>query len=85
MGKHPKFDELEHFFDGKSEVILTEGEYGRITGASLPKERKYLMNQSAFSKWLQEKGCTIVDISEPAVERTVYIKKICGNNDKKNR
>ena len=75
MGKHPRFDDLEHLFDGKTEIALTEGEYVKLTGASLPKNKKYLINESAFSRWLQEREWTIEDVEEPVLERTVYIKK----------
>ena len=75
MKKHPKFDELEHLFDGKAEFTLPEEEYKRLTGASLPQNKKYLINQSAFSKWLQERGWSIVDVEEPTVERTVHVKR----------
>lgn len=75
MKKHPKFDELEHLFDGNVEFTLPEKEYEKLTGASLPRNKKYLINQSAFSKWLQERGWSIVNVEEPTVERTVRIEK----------
>lgn len=75
MKKHPKFDELEHLFDGNVEFTLPEKEYEKLTGASLPRSKKYLINQSAFSKWLQERGWSIVNVEEPTVERTVRIEK----------
>ena len=54
----------------------SDREYADKTGASLPKKKSYLVNESAFSRWLNEKGFKIVDVQEEAViERTVYIQK----------
>lgn len=76
MGKRPNLDELEYLFENRADVRLTDKLYKEKTGVSLPKEKSYLKNKSAFSQWLKAKGYEIVDIQEkPIVEKTIIIKK----------
>lgn len=76
MGKHPNLDELEYLFENRADVRLTDKLYEEKTGVSLPKEKSYLKNKSAFSQWLKAKGYEIVDIQEkPIIEKTIIIKK----------
>lgn len=76
MGKHPKLSELDSLFDNRSEIRLTDRQYEEKTGVALPKAKSYLIRNSAFAGWLDEKGYVIVDVQEkPVIERTVWIKK----------
>ena len=76
MMKKPTFDKFDEIFEHITSLQLTDREYADKTGASLPKRKSYLVNESAFSRWLNEKGFKIVDVQEEAViERTVYIQK----------
>lgn len=76
MMKKPTFDKLDEIFEHITSLRLADREYADKTGASLPKRKSYLVNESAFSRWLNRKGFKIVDVQEEAViERTVYIQK----------
>ena len=62
--KKPTFDKLDEIFEHITSLRLTDREYADKTGASLPKRKSYLVNESAFSRWLNGKGFKIVDVQE---------------------
>lgn len=50
MGKHPKLDALEKFFNSNKNFSLTDAQYEARTGIPLPKSIRYLINNSALAK-----------------------------------
>ena len=50
MMKNPTFDKLDEIFEHITSLRLTDREYADKTGASLPKRKSYLVNESAFSR-----------------------------------
>ena len=76
MAKRPKLDELDYLFEQGADFRLSGKLYEEKTGATLPKGKNYLKNQSALSAKAKEKGYVIVDVEEQAViEKTVVFKK----------
>ena len=60
MMKKPTFDKLDEIFEHITSLRLTDREYADKTGASLPKRKSYLVNESAFSRWLNEKDLKLL-------------------------
>ena len=76
MGKNPNFTALDDLFDRETDFQLTGALYEELTGASLPKGKSYLKNDSALAKRAKEKGFLIVKVEEnPVIERTVFLEK----------
>lgn len=76
MGKRPKLEALDYLFDMGTDFRLTDSEYEKETGVSLPKENSYLMKKSALSKFAEERGYIIEDIQEEGIiKRTVLLSK----------
>lgn len=76
MGKSPKLAELDYLFEKGGEIILSGSIYEEKTGVSLPKDKRYLIYNSALSRWIKDKGYFISDVQEkPIIETTVIIKK----------
>ena len=66
----PKFDKLLPLFDSKEDFSLTESQYERSTGATLPKRIDYLKKESALSKVAKRYGYEI-----EVKEKTVCLKR----------
>lgn len=76
MGKIPKLSELDYLFEKGGEVQLSARVYEEKTGVPLPKSKNYLIKNSAFSRWVKEKGYEIVEVQEePIIEKMVRIRK----------
>lgn len=56
MGKHPKLDTLEKFFNSNKNFSLTDAQYEARTGIPLPKSIRYLINNSALAKKSKKYG-----------------------------
>lgn len=70
MAKKPNLKNLESLFKTSSEFSLTDAQYEKKTGASLPKNTSYLKNNSALAKKAKEYGYTI-----EVIEKKVLLKK----------
>lgn len=70
MGK-PNFEKLSPLFASQEDFALTETQYRQSTGADLPKNTYYLVNNSALSRCAKEKGYSI-----EVIEKTICLKKI---------
>ncbi len=67
---------LDHLFDKGLSFQLTDSEYEKETGVSLPKEKNYLMKNSALAKLAEKRGYYIEGISEEGtIKRTVILTK----------
>lgn len=76
MGKRPKLESLEHLFKAGASFTLTDIDYEKETGASLPKEKNYLIKKSALAKWAADRGFVIVDVHEEAsIKRVLTLEK----------
>lgn len=76
MSKRPKLDELEYLFDMGTDFQITSKEYEDKTGIALPKNKSYLINNSALAHMAKERGYIITDIIEESVpRRTVSFKR----------
>ncbi len=64
------FDKLMPLFESGEEFSLTEMQYQKNTGYSLPKEIYYLKNKSAFAKIASQYGYYIT-----VKEKTICLKK----------
>lgn len=70
MRKRPKLEALDSLLENRTELILTDAQYQEMTGAPLSESRKYVMGESALSKYLYEKGLEIVELRrELRIER----------------
>lgn len=69
--KRPTFHKLIPLFEANEDFSITENQYFKSTGVTLPKNYYYLKNKSALSKIAKEKGY-IIDVAE----KTVCFKKI---------
>ena len=56
MSKKPNLDKLNILFQRGEPFRLTEAQYEAKTGARLPKNSHYLLNDSALAKRCKEKG-----------------------------
>ena len=70
IGKRPKLENLESFFKKEKAFTLTDAQYEATTGLQLPKDKYYLLNNSALAKICKEKGWKI-----KLQEKTVFIEK----------
>ena len=70
MGKHPKLENLNDVFEKGKDFSLTDAQYEKKVGISLPKGSDYLLNRSALARKCKEKGYTI-----SVQEKTVYFRK----------
>lgn len=68
--RKPNFDKLLSLFEAKEDFSLTETQYEKSTGASLPKNFYYLKQNSALAKIAKKHGYEI-DIKE----KTICLKK----------
>ena len=68
--KHPNFDKLYPLFESGEDFSLTEAQYKQSTGVSLPKNNRYLQQESALARIAKENGYKVV-----ITERTVSLKK----------
>lgn len=59
MGKRPKLENLELYFEKGKPFSLTDAQYEARTGLELPKDKYYLLNNSALAKNCKEKGWKI--------------------------
>lgn len=76
MSKRPKLDELDYLFEAGEDFQITSKEYESKTGAPLPKNKSYLINNSALAQMAKERGYIITDIVEESVpKRTVSFKR----------
>ncbi len=66
----PNFDKLIPLFEANENFSLTEKQYEKSTGATLPKGFYYLKNQSALARNAKKYGF-LIDIKE----KTVCLKK----------
>lgn len=64
------FNKLTPLFEAGEDFSLTESQYKKNTGYSLPKEIYYLKNKSAFSKLARQYGYDIT-----VKEKTICLKK----------
>ena len=64
------FDKLLPLFKSGEEFSLTESQYSKSTGYSLPKEVYYLKKKSAFAKIAKQYGYFIT-----VKEKTICLKK----------
>lgn len=79
MGKHPDLSKLDDLFAQGIDFQLTGEAYAERTGVALPKEKNYIIHNSALSRKAVDKGYTIVEVQErPIIERTVYFRKKRG-------
>ena len=53
MSKNPNLKDVEELFKKGAEFSLTDAQYEKKTGATLPKNKNYLLNNSALSRWAQ--------------------------------
>ncbi len=67
---HPKLDKIKNLMSTGEEIVLTESQYKKSTGADMPKTANYLIKRSALSKAADEYGYRI-----EVIERTVVLKK----------
>ncbi len=70
MVRKPKFDKLLPLFETGEDFSLTERQYEKSTGATLPKYFDYLKKKSALANIAKEYGFT-VEIQE----KTICLKK----------
>lgn len=70
MGRKPELKNLDHFFDKEREFSLTDAQYEKAVGIPLPKDKHYLINQSALAKKCAERGFAI-----EVIEKKVIIRK----------
>ena len=70
MAKQPRLETLDSLFDSGKDFELTETQYEKKTGATLPKGTYYLKNNSALAKKAKEKGYSI-----EVVEKRVILKR----------
>ena len=68
--KKPNFIDILPLFDTSKEFSLTESQYFKKTGATMPKDTYYLKNKSALSNIARKHGY-VVEINE----RTICLKK----------
>lgn len=66
----PNFRGLLPLLESNQEFSLTESQYLKSTGATLPKQTYYLKNNSALSKIAKEYGF-IIEVKE----RTICLKR----------
>ncbi|MBO4338573.1 MAG: hypothetical protein J5877_01470 [Clostridia bacterium] len=59
MGKHPKLNKLDSYFEKGNDFALTDAQYEKLTGIPLPKGTDYLIKRSALSRVCKEKGYSI--------------------------
>ena len=64
--KQPNFDKLIPLFLANEDFSLTESQYEKSTGGTLPKEIYYLKNRSALSRVAKQYGF-FVEIREKIV------------------
>lgn len=70
MAKQIDFSKITPLFEANQEFSLTESQYSKSTGRSLPKYTYYLKNKSALSKLAKKYGF-IIEVKE----RTICLKK----------
>lgn len=70
MPKHPKLDSIRKLLESGESFSLTEKEYAKKTGVPLPKENKYIKNNSALANLAKEYGYELA-----IQERTVTLVK----------
>ena len=68
--KRPNLDKILDLLQSNQEFSLTESQYLKSTGATLPKQTYYLKNNSALSKIAKEYGF-IIEVKE----RTICLKR----------
>ena len=70
------FHTLDKLFKRKPSFTLTDAEYRELTGYELPKDKQYIKNSSAISRYAHKMGYVIDTVEEaPAIVRTIYFKK----------
>lgn len=70
MGKKPKINNLKMLFEKEEDFSLTDAQYEKETGATLPKSIYYLKTNSALAKKAKEYGYYL-----EVIEKTVLLKK----------
>ena len=71
MGKHPKFDKLDRYFEKGKDFQLTDAQYEKMTGIPLPKDGQYTMKKSSLAKHATKNGYYVAEVQD----KTVYFKK----------
>ncbi|WP_294754395.1 hypothetical protein [uncultured Ruminococcus sp.] len=67
----PDLSKIKKKFELGDEFSLTEKQYQKLTGASIPKDGYYLIHKSAVAKAAKEKGFKVV-----VKERTIIFEVI---------
>ncbi|MBR5410033.1 MAG: hypothetical protein IK104_05120 [Clostridia bacterium] len=66
----PKLEKIEAMLSKGKPITLTDAQYERKTGASLPKGKYYLLNNSAIARLCKKYGF-IIELQE----KTITLKK----------
>lgn len=70
MGKPPNLKALEHLFKQGKDFELTDAQYEKKTGIPLPKDKRYIIKDSALAKEANRYGYFL-----EVIEKRVLIKK----------
>ena len=62
----PNFEKLIPLFQSNENFSLTETQYKKSTGVSLPKDYRYLKNRSALAKIAKKHGY-VIEIQEKTI------------------
>lgn len=73
MAKKPNLTELKNLFKQNKDFELTDAQYEKKTGTSLPKDKYYIKAKSALSKIAKEYNYNI-----EVIEKRVIFKKLIG-------
>ena len=69
----PNLKEIERLLNTKTELTLTDAQYKKKTGRSIPKDKSYVVNKSALARLCKKLGFTIT-----VQERAVIMKKVAA-------
>lgn len=70
MSKNPNLKSLENLFEKGKDFELTDTQYEKKTGAALPKNKYYILHNSALARKASEYGYSL-----EVIEKKVLIKK----------
>lgn len=71
MGKKPDLNNLKIFFESGKDFELTDSQYEKKTGAVLPKNKYYILKNSALAKEAKKHGYYL-----ELIEKTIIVKKL---------
>ena len=67
MSKKPKLENLNNLFESGKDFSLTDAQYEKKTGAMLPKNKKYILNNSALARKAKEYGYSLELIEKEVI------------------